>query len=93
MRNLQQLAHHPGWSLDEFVQITNDLLPQVLLDIPANTRVREEVTRRLVRHYSSLKMLDEPLKEERETRYTYRHLRQILLLRPFTSSSTGTFTR
>jgi len=28
---------------DEFVQLTNDL-PQYLPEIPANTRVREEVT-------------------------------------------------
>ncbi|MBV8885516.1 MAG: MerR family transcriptional regulator [Chroococcidiopsidaceae cyanobacterium CP_BM_RX_35] len=89
MKNLQQLAHHPTWGLDEFVQVTNDLLPQFLPETPANTRVREEVTPRLVRHYSSLEMLDEPLKEGREARYTYRHLLQMLLVRRLLASGYG----
>ena len=89
MTNLQQLAHHSNWSLDEFVQVTNDLLPQFLPETPANTRVREEVTPRLVRHYSSLEMLDEPLKEGREARYTYRHLLQMLLVRRLLATGYG----
>lgn len=89
MKNLQQLAHHQGWGLNEFVQVTNDLLPQFLPDTPANTRVREEVTPRLVRHYSSLEMLDEPLKVGREARYTYRHLLQMLLVRRLLASGYG----
>jgi len=69
MPNLQQLAQsHPSWSLDDFVQVTNALLSQFLPETPANTRVREEVTPRLVRHYSSLEMLDEPHKEGHEAR-------------------------
>jgi len=91
MPNLQQLAQsHPSWSLDDFVQVTNDLLPQFLPEIPANTRVREEVTPRLVRHYSSLEMLDEPRKEGREARYTYRHLLQMLLVRRLLATGYGT---
>lgn len=90
MTNLQQLAQsHPSWSLDEFVQVTNDLLPQFLPETPANTRVREEVTPRLVRHYSSLEMLDEPLKSGREARYTYRHLLQMLLVRRLLATGYG----
>lgn len=90
MRNLQQLAQsHPSWPLDEFVQVTNDLLPQFLPETPANTRVREEVTPRLVRHYSSLEMLDEPLKSGREARYTYRHLLQMLLVRRLLAEGYG----
>jgi DNA-binding transcriptional MerR regulator len=92
MRNLQQLAHHTSWSLDEFVQVTNDLLPQFLPETPANTRVREEVTPRLVRHYSSLEMLDEPLKSGREARYTYRHLLQMLLVRRLLAEGYGAST-
>jgi len=41
-----------------------------LPEIPANTRVREEVTPHLVRHYSGLEMLDQPLKQGREARYS-----------------------
>lgn len=90
MRNLQQLVQsNLSWSLDEFVQITNDLLPQYLPEIPANTRVREEVTPRLVRHYSGLEMLDEPLKEGREARYSYRHLLQMLLVRRLLAEGYG----
>lgn len=90
MTTLQQLAQsHPSWSLDEFVQVTNDLLPQFLPEEKANTRVREEVTARLVRHYSTLAMLDEPLKEGREARYTYRHLLQMLLVRRLLAEGYG----
>lgn len=43
MRSLQQFAQdHPPWILEEFVQITNELLPQFLPESPGNTRVREE---------------------------------------------------
>jgi len=82
MNTLQQLAqHHPNWSLEELVQVANELLPQFLPGEKAHTRVREEVTPRLVRHYTSQGLLDEPIKEGREARYTYRHLLQVLLVR------------
>ena len=90
MRNLIELSQsNLNWSLDEFVQLTNDLLPQYLPEIPANTRVREEVTPRLVRHYTSLEMLDEPLKEGRSARYSYRHLLQMLLVRRLLADGYG----
>ena len=82
MKILQQIAQQdPRWSLEELVQVANDLLPQFLPDEKVQTRVREDVTPRLVRHYTSQGMLDEPLKEGREARYTYRHLLQLLLVR------------
>lgn len=69
------------WSLDEFVEIVNGLLPQFLPEEKSHTRVREEMTSRLVRHYTGMGLLDEPLKEGREARYLYRHLLQALLVR------------
>lgn len=90
MNRLQQLAQsHPSWSLEAFVQITNDLLPQFLPTQKGNTRVREEVTPRLIRHYTTIEMLDEPLKEGRYAVYTYRHLLQILVVRRLLSEGFG----
>lgn len=82
MSALQQFSQAPKpWSLDEFVEIVNGLLPQFLPEEKSHTRVREEMTPRLVRHYSGMGLLDEPLKEGREARYIYRHLLQTLLVR------------
>lgn len=90
MNLLQQLAlSNPSWSLEEFVRVTNDLLPQFLPIQRGNTRVREEVTPRLVRHYTTLGMVDEPLKEGRYAVYTYRHLLQILVVRRLLSEGFG----
>lgn len=90
METLQQIAQqNPHWSLDELVQVANRFLPQFLPDEKAHTRVREEVTPRLVRHYTSQGMLDEPLKEGREARYTYRHLLQVLLVRRLLTEGYG----
>jgi DNA-binding transcriptional MerR regulator len=82
MSTLPQLAPtNPLWSLDDFVQVVNQFLPQFLPEEKSHTRVREEVTPRLVRHYTSLGLLEEPLKVGREARYSYRHLLQVLLVR------------
>ncbi len=90
MKTLKQLAQsRPSWSLDEFVQETNQLLPQYLPQERSHTRVREEVTPRLVRHYTTLGMLDEPLKEGRYAVYNYRHLLQILVLRKLLAEGFG----
>lgn len=90
MKTLQQLAlEEPNWSLEELVQVANELLPQFLPEEKAHTRVREEVTPRLIRHYASQGMLDEPLKEGREARYLYRHLLQLLLLRRLLAEGYG----
>jgi DNA-binding transcriptional MerR regulator len=80
MEQLQALAQ-AQWSLEDFVQAVNRLLPEVLPDARANTRVREAVTARLVRHYTTEGLLDEPLRQGREARYTYRHLLQVLVVR------------
>lgn len=91
MNLLQQLASsNPSWSLEEFVRVTNDLLPQFLPIQRGNTRVREEVTVRLIRHYTTLGMVDEPLKEGRYAVYTYRHLLQILVVRRLLLEGFGT---
>jgi DNA-binding transcriptional MerR regulator len=90
MKTLQQVAQqNPNWSLEELVQVANELLPQFLPDEKAHTRVREDVTSRLVRHYTSQGLLDEPLKEGREARYTYRHLLQLLLVRRLLTEGYG----
>lgn len=82
MKTLQQLAQqNPSWSLEELVRAINELLPQFLPEEKSHTRVREDITPRLVRYYTSQGLLDEPLKEGREARYTYRHLLQVLLVR------------
>src|SRR5690606_28671468 len=69
-----------AWSLDEFVEHANRLLPD-LLPKEAGKRATEPVNQRLVRHYATLGLLDEPLKEGREARYLYRHLLQLLVVR------------
>ncbi|MBD2463669.1 MerR family transcriptional regulator [Oscillatoria sp. FACHB-1407] len=90
MKTLQQLAQRDSsWSLEELVQVANELLPQFLPEEKAHTRVREDVTPRLVRHYTSQGMLDEPFKEGREARYIYRHLLQVLLVRRLLTEGYG----
>ncbi|MBW4520068.1 MAG: MerR family transcriptional regulator [Scytolyngbya sp. HA4215-MV1] len=82
MKTLQQWAQqHPQWSLEEFVHIVNDYLPQFLPTQDAITRVQEEVNPRLVRYYATQGLLDKPLKQGREVRYGYRHLLQLLIVR------------
>jgi hypothetical protein len=82
MSTLQQFSQDlKPWSLDEFVEIVNGLLPQFLPEEKSHTRVRDAMTPRLVRHYTGMGLLDEPLKEGREARYLYRHLLQALLVR------------
>lgn len=92
MKTLQQLSQEqPLWSLEEFAQVLNELLPQFLPDRQSNSRrSHEEVNPRLVRHYASQGLLDEPLKQGREARYTYRHLLQMLLIRRLLSEGFGT---
>src|SRR6476469_6187840 len=90
METLQQIAQrNPHWSLDELVQIANELLPQFLPEEKAHTRVREEVSPRLVRHYTGQEMLDDPIREGREARYVYRHLLQVLVVRRLLTEGYG----
>ncbi|OLP18250.1 MerR family transcriptional regulator [Leptolyngbya sp. 'hensonii'] len=90
MATLKQFSElNPSWSLDEFVQTLNTLLPQFLPAQKAHSRVREEVTPRLVRYYAAQGLLDEALKEGREARYTYRHLLQMLVVRRLLTEGYG----
>ena len=90
MKTLQQLREsNSRWSLNEFVRVLNSLLPQFLPVQKAHTRVREDITPRLVRYYTTQGMLDEPLKEGREARYTYRHLLQLLVVRRLLAEGYG----
>lgn len=81
-------------SLEELVAAANHFLPDVLPPDISDQRIKEELTPRLVRHYTSQGTLDEPLKEGREARYTYRHLLQLLALRRLQAEGyrTGTVT-
>jgi DNA-binding transcriptional MerR regulator len=82
MNSLQQFAKEDvQWTLEAFVSVVNEFLPQFLPQQEINNRVQEEVNLRLVRHYTSQQLIDKPLKQGREARYTYRHLLQMLVVR------------
>ncbi|WP_017301481.1 MerR family transcriptional regulator [Nodosilinea nodulosa] len=82
MSMLQQIAQQqPEMVLENFVEVTNTLLPQFLPDQVSRGRGQEPVNPRLVRHYTTQGWLDKPLKQGREARYIYRHLLQLLVLR------------
>lgn len=82
MNTLTQWAQkNPKWSLLELVAVINELLPQFLpLDQP-NTKIRTAITPRLVRHYTSAGLVEQPQKAGKYAVYTYRHLLQLLLVR------------
>jgi DNA-binding transcriptional MerR regulator len=69
------------FSLPEFVAQANHLLPRFLPEGATDSRQREEVNARLVRHMTTLGLLDEALREGREARYTGMHLLQLLVVR------------
>ncbi len=85
MVDLGSLAESDSrWSLEEFVEVANHYLEQVLSQLnqeDAKKRFREPVTARLVRYYASQSLIDKPEKVGREVRYSYRHLLQILVCR------------
>jgi len=90
MKSLEQLAKiSHKWSLSEFVDEVNTLLPRYLPVKKGNTKVRELITPRLVRHYATLGMLDDTHKIGRESRYSYRHLLQLLVVRRLMSEGYG----
>jgi DNA-binding transcriptional MerR regulator len=70
-----------AWNLEDFVAQVNRLLPTVLSSQYDDARQREDFSVRLLRHYTSLGLLDEAAKLGREARYGYRHLLQVLCLR------------
>lgn len=82
VKPLTEIAHDkPNWPLTEFVTVVNSYLPHYLPLESSSTKVRDQITARLIRHYTTQNMLDEPHKSGREARYTYRHLLQILVVR------------
>lgn len=77
------------WDLQGLVRETNARLPRYLPQEFGSQRVREAVTARLVRHYTGLGMLDEPLRAGREARYSARHLLQLLVVRRLMAEGHG----
>jgi DNA-binding transcriptional MerR regulator len=69
------------YTLEEFETACNTWLAQYLPETYQGTRAREPISIRNLRHYASEGLIDEPLKQGREARYSYRHLVQVLLLR------------
>lgn len=81
--------HREGmWSLTDFVDLVNDLLPSYLPK-EATGRVADEVNARLVRHYSTQGLLPEPRKEGREARYLFEHLIAALVVRRLLAEGFG----
>lgn len=76
------------WSLTEFVDAANALLPGFL---PKDTsgRLADDVNPRLVRHYATLGLLPEPAKEGREARYLFEHLAHLLAVRKLLAEGFG----
>ena len=87
LKNLEQ--NQELWLIDEFVEIANQLLPSYLPKIKGNSKVKEEINPRLVRHYTNQKLMDEPIRKNRYAFYNYRHLLQILLIRRLLSDGIG----
>ena len=82
MNSIEVYAARAPFGLDEFVAAANALLPQFLPDQPTGgARFSAEVNVRLVRHLSSLGLLDESGRTGREARYQVRHLLQLLAVR------------
>ncbi len=82
MYRLEQFATtDPQWTLEHLVEVANHLLPRFLPDLEVNQKIQEEVNPRLVRHYTTLGLIERPIKEGRMVRYTYRHLLQLLVVR------------
>ncbi len=88
--NLEELAQgDQQWLLDGFVDVCNQLLPDYLPDSKSNLKVKDEINPRLVRHYTSQRLLDEPLRSGKYAVYSYRHLLQFLVVRRLLSQGIG----
>ncbi|CAN1209436.1 HTH merR-type domain-containing protein [Tumidithrix helvetica PCC 7403] len=82
MEDLLALAtKQPTWLLDEFAEVVNSFLPRFLPVERGSNKIKEEITPRLLRHYTTQSMLDEPFKDGKFAVYTYRHLLQFLVVR------------
>ncbi|MFW6358044.1 MAG: MerR family transcriptional regulator [Chroococcales cyanobacterium] len=90
MNSLAQFSQqNPTWTLEEFVDTANQLLPEYLPEVRENQRVGDEINPRLVRHYTSQGLLAEPQRQGRYAVYHYPHLLQILLVRRLMSKGIG----
>lgn len=70
------------WSLDEFVELVNRLSSRYLPpEEVGRGSVQQEVNARLVRHYTGIRLIDRPGRDGKESRYGFRHLLQMLVLR------------
>lgn len=78
-------------TLDDLVDAANQFLPDILPTGKAG-RTKDDVNARLVRHYTTERLLDDPLKQGREARYTRRHLLQLLALRRLMADGFGAAT-
>ena len=78
-------------TLDDLVDAANQFLPDILPTSKAG-RTKDDVNARLVRHYTTERLLDDPLKQGREARYTRRHLLQLLALRRLMADGFGAAT-
>ncbi|BAQ62986.1 hypothetical protein GM3708_3392 [Geminocystis sp. NIES-3708] len=87
---LEELENsHHEWLIEDFVEVANQLLPHYLPEIKGNTKVKEEINPRLVRHYTSQRLMDEAIRKNRYAFYCYRHLLQLLLVRRLLSDGIG----
>ncbi len=82
--------NHQEWLLDDFVEVANQLLPLYLPQMKGNSKVKEEINSRLVRSYTSQRLMDEPIRQNRYAFYSYRHLLQLLLVKRLLSDGIGT---
>ena len=67
------------WSLSEFVEAANHLLPEVLPNTDSPNK--HTLNGRLVRHYTTEGVLPKPLKDGAQARYDTDHLVRVLTLR------------
>lgn len=72
---------NPRWSLDDFVDEVNRQIALLFGQEGGRGSVQPEVNPRLVRHYTSLGLVDRPERDGKEARYRFRHLLQMLVLR------------
>lgn len=84
------LAQHVDaiYSLSEFVDVVNGLLPAYLPKDVAG-RAAEDVTPRLVRFYTTEGLLPEAHREGREARYSFDHLLALLAVRKLLAEGFG----
>lgn len=77
MKRLTDIEQSKTYSLEEFTDLVNQLLPQYLPE----SKDQNDINPRLIRSYTTQGMLDEPGRSGKYAVYTYRHLLQILVIR------------